>query len=153
MFDDGSTDHFTQVMFGGSFLMQRETNAARVRNGGYVNFFGGNSSIFGTEVGANRSYIRFSGKDITFRGRFGKTNTDSGESALYVDQIGGSGTSATVTYGATMDSIPIPFVDIQPTSGGATGKYHCIGSRANTNFTVVYPSGNCDIFIWAVQKS
>ena len=88
---------------------------------------------------------------IVFNGHFEKTFTSGGRSALYSDQIGGSGTSQTVTYGATMDSVPLPFVEIQPTSGGAAGKYHCVSSRSNTGFSVEYPSGNCDIFIWAVR--
>jgi hypothetical protein len=85
------------------------------------------------------------------RGRYQQFVTDGGLSALYVNQVGGSGTNATIGYGATMASVPIPLVDIMPTSGATAGKYHCVGARSTTSFTVEYPAGNCDIFIWAVR--
>jgi hypothetical protein len=88
-----------------------------------------------------------------FRGRFPKSDSMGGTAAVYVDQIGGSGTNQTVSYGATMLTTPNPIVDIQPTSGGPVGKYHCISSRSNTSFGVEYPAGNCDIFIWAFRAA
>jgi hypothetical protein len=85
------------------------------------------------------------------RGRYQQFVTDGGLSALYVNQVGGSGTNATIGYGATMATVPIPVVDMMPTSGATAGKYHCIGARSTTSFTVEYPAGNCDLFIWAVR--
>lgn len=123
------------------------------RRGGWVmaastdTYIGWNDDSVGTEwhyrIDSNGSHF--------VRGRYAKTVTYGGASGLFVDQIGGSGTNASVSYGATMLSTPNPIVDIQPTSGGAAGKYHCISSRSATGFNVEYPSGNCDIFIWAYR--
>lgn len=85
-------------------------------------------------------------------GRFAKTHTNGGYAALYVDQVAGSGTSATVGYGATMQSVPLPFIEIQGTSGSPpTASSHSVTARSNTSFSIQYPAGNCDIFIWAVR--
>lgn len=85
-------------------------------------------------------------------GRFGRVNTFGGYSALYVDQVGGSGTAATVGYGATMQSTPLPFVEIQGTSGSPpTASSHAVTARSTTSFSIQYPAGNCDIFIWAIR--
>lgn len=93
-----------------------------------------------------------SGGSHWFVGRFGKTNTAAGYSALYVDQVTGSGTSATITYGATMQSTPLPFVEIQGTSGSPpTASSHAVTARSATGFSIQYPAGNCDIFVWAVR--
>lgn len=85
-------------------------------------------------------------------GRFAKNNTDSGYGALYIDQVGGSGTSATVGYGATMQTTPFPMVEIMGTSGSPpTASSHAVTARSTTGFSIQYPAGNCDIFVWAVR--
>lgn len=87
-----------------------------------------------------------------FRGKFAQTNADGGQSALYVDQIGGSGTSQSFTYGPTMASTPLPFVEIQGTSGSPpTASNHAVTARSATGASIQYPAGNCDIFIWAIR--
>lgn len=88
-----------------------------------------------------------------FRGRFAKADSLGGTSAVYADQVGGSGTNQTVSYGATMLTTPNPVVSIQATSGSAVGKYHCISARSTTSFSVEYPAGNCDIFIWSFRAA
>lgn len=100
------------------------------------------------------TYLRMekAGGSIYLTGRFAKVQTDGGRSALYVDQVGGSGTSATMSYGATMASTPLPFVEIQGTSGSPpTASSHAVTARSATGFSIQYPSGNCDIFIWAIR--
>lgn len=87
-----------------------------------------------------------------FRGSFAKTNADGGLGALYVDLIGGSGTSQSFTYGPTMASAPLPFCEIQGTSGSPpTANAHAMTARSVTGATLQYPAGNCDIYIWAVR--
>jgi hypothetical protein len=150
MFDDGSPDHVTMVNFGGNFIQQRE-DALRAPNGGRI-FWDSTSAYYGVEDSGVDAYVRFGNNgDISLKGRFKKTVTDSGNSALYVDQVGGSGTFTAITYGATMASIPLPFCEVQATSGSPVGKYHCIGSRTATGFGIEYPAGNYDIFIWAAR--
>lgn len=112
-------------------------------------YFGWNDDSVGTEW---HHRIEQFGSHY-FRGRFPKNDSMGGTAAVFAEQLGGSGTSQTVSYGATMLTTPYPIVDIQPTSGGAAGKYHCISSRSSTSFSVEYPSGNCDIFVWAFRAA
>lgn len=87
-----------------------------------------------------------------FRGLFAKSNADAGLGALFIDQIGGSGTSQSFTYGPTMASTPLPFVEIQGTSGSPpTASNHAVTARSTTGASIQYPAGNCDIFIWAIR--
>jgi hypothetical protein len=151
IYDDGSTDHVTQVMIGGIYINQRERNSDRASNGGRV-YWDTSNAYYGYVNPSADAHIRFSSNNgIAFQGAFAKTVTNGGAGALYVDQVGGSGTFASITYGATMSSVPLPFCDIQATSGSPVGKYHCIGSRSATGFGIEYPSGNYDIFIWAAR--
>jgi len=150
MYDDGSSDHITQVVFGTNFLLQQET-AARVAHGGRVTFQSGNAFYGYKDSGAD-AWIRFDSTEaIALKGHFQKTHTAGGLSALYTDHVAGSGTSQAVTYGATMVGNMNVICDILPTSGGATGKYHCISAASATGFSVTYPSGNCEILIWAAR--
>jgi hypothetical protein len=139
--------HPTQV------LMQINTIVGNAKRGGYVELFKGDMYIGCRDDGSGTdAYHRIEKNGAhRFTGYFAKTHTDSGRSALYIDQVGGSGTNASITYGATMASVPLPFVDIQPTTGGFPGKYHCISGRSTTGCSVEYPSGNCDIFILALR--
>lgn len=87
-----------------------------------------------------------------FKGRFAKWQSYGGQGALYVDQVGGSGTSASVSYGATMVTTPYPFTEIQGTSGSPpTASSHAVTARSQTGYSIQYPAGNCDIFVWAIQ--
>jgi hypothetical protein len=147
------THHVTAVAFGDNFLIQRESTPVRTNSGGYLLFASSGSWWGYRDVTNDWSYGIGSTGNHTVVGHFQKTYTEGGKSALYVDQIGGSGTSQSVTYGATMATTPNPIVDIMPTSGGATGKYSCISARSATGFTVTYPSGNCDIFIWSFRAA
>lgn len=157
LYDGASTDYLAMFAKNSDFQLATVKSADDAHNGGYVEFLldpagSGAYAFYGNWVGSSNTYMRLGpAGGIVFNGHFEKTFTSGGRSALYADQIGGSGTEQTVTYGATMDSVPLPFVDVQPTSGGAAGKYHCISSRSNTSFTVEYPSGNYDIFIWAAR--
>lgn len=157
MFDGTSTDYLATYVQGAFFSMGVRKISDNARNGGYVGFLldpagTGSYAFYGNAVGSNDWYIRLGpAGGYTVTGHFEKTWTNGGLSGLYADQVGGSGTSQTISYGATMASTPLPFVDIQPTSGGAAGKYHCISARSATSFTVEYPSGNCDIFVWAAR--
>ena len=123
------------------------------RRGGYIEILENDIRVGAIDDGSFDTFIRMEkiGGSHYYTGRYAKTQTDGGKSALYVDQIGGSGTNASVSYGATMVSTPQPIVDMQPTSGGVAGKYHCISSRSATGFGVEYPAGNCDIFVWAFR--
>lgn len=157
MYDGSSTDYLNAYVANSGFLMAVRKQSDQSRNGGYIEFLldaGGTGSYayLGNQIGSSSWSLRIGpAGGFALTGHFEKTFTNSGRSALYSDQIGGSGTSQSVTYGATMLSTPLPFVDVQPTSGGAAGKYHCISSRSTTGFTVEYPSGNYDIFIWSAR--
>lgn len=100
------------------------------------------------------TYIRMekAGGSYYHTGRYARVQTDGGRSADYIDQVGGSGTSASVSYGATMVSTPLPFVEIQGTSGSPpTANAHAVTARSTTGFSIQYPAGNCDIFVWAIR--
>jgi hypothetical protein len=155
MFDDGSTDHITMVNFSGNFIQQRERNSDRASNGGRIFFANNSDAFFGViNTAGSESYIRFTNTSaITIRGHFVRANADSGLSGLWTDHVAGSGTNASFTYGATMVSQILPFAEILPTSGGAAGKYHCISASTSSGFSVEYPAGNCEIFVWAPKVS
>ncbi|MEV8439189.1 fibronectin type III domain-containing protein [Actinosynnema sp. NPDC051121] len=88
----------------------------------------------------------------TFRGRFGKTATLGSRSALHVDQVSGSGTSMSYSYGTTYVTTPLPFIEIQGTSGSPpTASSHAVTARSATGFSIQYPAGNCDVFVWAIR--
>lgn len=164
MYDDGSSDHITAVNFGGNFVLQRETAApARDANGGRILFDFG-SAYYGFQASGVDAHLQFTGENISLKGRFAKTNSIGGRSAIYTDGFGGSGNSASVSFGATMASNMNCFADILPTSGGVTTsvvgggggtvyKSHVIGSSTATGFTVRYSDGNCHIFILALRTN
>lgn len=144
---------------GARFVIGAKNTGNQSAEGGYLEFnlvSGGTagSAYLGfasTILGTNSYYQIGSNGAHHLRGYFAKTNHLGGPGALYVDQIGGSGTSCNITYGATFSTTPLPFVEVQPTSGGAVGKYHCVSSRSATGCTVEYPAGNYDVMIWAVR--
>lgn len=150
MYDDTTTTAFMDAyQQGGTFTLQRATTGY-LGLGGYL-AFQNDQAWFGNRTSSYNSFIGFNADQIYFRGRFQKTITLGGLTALYSDHVAGSGTSASFTYGATIASQFLPFVEILPTSGGATGKYHCLNASTATGFGVEYPSGNCEIFVWAVR--
>jgi hypothetical protein len=152
LYDDGSTNHVTMVNFSGNFIAQRETNAARAANGGRILWTGDGRAKYGYQGPGVDTWVQFdSSAAITFQGVFAKTATLGGNGALYIDQVGGSGTFAVVTYGATFFTVPLPFVSLQYTSGSAASKYWIMALRSTTSFRVDYPSGNYDIMIWAAR--
>lgn len=163
MFDEGSTEYVEDVLSAGTFWSRRR-NAGDVDKGGYQVWFS-DQARFGNKTSAYDTYLGFNGQSINFNGRFQKTFTNGGLSALYVDQITGTGgttgSSTSVTYGATMATVPIPFITVQPTTGSTVWRYFVVGSRSATGFTV-FPTvdtsggaaataGSYDIFIWAVR--
>jgi hypothetical protein len=149
MFDDGSTEYVEEIMSVGSYWHRRR-NAANDYQGGYMLWFT-DQAKFGNRTSGYDAHLRFNGSGIGLSGAFSRNRTDGGNSALHVDQIGGSGTFASYSYGVTYASTPIPICDVQATSGSPVGKYHCIGSRSTTSFGIEYPAGNYDIFVWAVR--
>lgn len=152
MYDDGSSDHLTMVNFGSAFYAGR-VNSSGAANGGFSQYQT-NTSFFGWQNGSSQAYIALDNTEgIYFKGHFRKTITLSGTTGLYADHVSGSGTSASFTYGATITSQILPFVEILPTSGGFAGKYHCLNASTATGFGVEYPAGNCEIFVWAPKVS
>lgn len=125
--------------------------------GGYLHFdlpsAGNGSAYVGFWSTAARYYHQIGSSGAhRFTGHFGQVHTDGGLSALYIDQIGGSGTSQSFTYGPTMASTPLPFCEIQGTSGSPpTASNHAVTARSATGASIQYPAGNCDIFIWAIR--
>lgn len=150
-YDDAVTDHITAVMFGGNFLLQRET-PSRSSNGGFIQFQSG-ASFYGYRSGSVEAYHSVnSDGGHGFKGYFSKTLTIGGQGALHVDQVSGSGTSMSYSYGATYATTPLPFVEIQGTSGSPpTASSHAVTARSTTGFSIQYPAGNCDVFIWAIR--
>lgn len=125
-------------------------------NGGVVTFdlpAGGGSAYIGYRTPTIWYYHQVGSSGAhRFSGHFGQIHTDGGKSALYIDQIGGSGTSQSFTYGPTMATTPLPFVEIQGTSGSPpTASSHAVTARSATGASIQYPAGNCDIFIWAIR--
>lgn len=157
-YDDGDANNYVRAStFNTSFSLGVRSRNDETQQGGLILYDlpagGSGRAWFGYRTPSSFWYHHVgSTGNHHFTGHFTKTHTDGGLSALYVDQITGSGTSQTVTYGATMATVPHPFVEVQATSGGAAGKYHCISARGTTSFTVEYPSGNYDIMIWAVRS-
>lgn len=156
MYDDTTTNYVEAKVYGGNFLLAARKQSDGTLNGGQIFFDLVND-------GSGSAYLEFQNASVDWfhqvgsdgghgiKGFFKKTSTFGGVGALYIDQVGGSGTNASITYGVTYATTPIPFVDVQPTSGGAAGKYHCISSRSATGFNIEYPAGNYDLFIWSVR--
>lgn len=156
-YDDGDPNYYVRAStLDTTFTLGVRNRVDESIQGGVLHFFlpqTGDSQVWIGHRTPSTFWYHFIGStgNHALTGHFHKTYTDNGRSALYADQIGGSGTSQSVSYGPTMNTTPLPIVDVQPTTGGAAGKYHCIQSRSSTSFTVEYPSGNYDIFIWSVR--
>jgi hypothetical protein len=151
LYDDGGSSHVTLVQFGNNFLQQRETDGARTQDGGFLQWQAG-AAFFGYRTPSVESYVQFNGEDISFKGRFQKTVTLGGLSALYTDIIASSAASQVVTYGATMVGSMCVVCDLVA-SASPTGKYHVLSSASATGFTVVMPTGTYSICIWAARIS
>lgn len=156
LYDNSTTNYISLEAYSAVMALQARRLSDNAPNGGkfYMDLVNdGSGSVYMAYQNPSVDWFAQLASSGNFRlkGYFGKTETIGGLGGLYADQIGGSGTSASVTYGATMATTPLPFVDVQPTSGGAAGKYHCISARSTTGFTVEYPSGNYDIFVWAAR--
>lgn len=144
----------TMVLMPSGWTVKRNLIGFGTLRGGYIE--GSKTDVkLGTRDSTSfDTYIRMEkvGGSYYHTGRFAKTQTDGGRSALYVDQVTGSGTAATISYGATMVSTPLPFVEIQGTSGAPpTAANHAVTARSATGFSIQYPAGNCDIFVWAIR--
>jgi hypothetical protein len=161
--DGASPEYVAQYNLAGTWWQLRR-NDSDVDKGGYQVFFS-DQARFGNKTSAYNSYLGFNGELIYFQGKFQKTVTQSGLSALYVDQVGGSGSSrgfSSVSYGATFADVPQPIISCQPTSGNTYGKIYCIATRSTTGFQVCQTEegfgagtggGNYDIMLWAFRKS
>lgn len=157
---NGSNPQYGRVRYRDNvFSMASMNTSNHSTEGGYLQFdmpgLGNGSAFLGfysTTTGAWAYHQVGSSGAHRFRGHFGQVFTDGGMSALYIDQIGGSGTSQSFTYGPTMASTPMPFVEIQGTSGSPpTASSHAVTARSATGASIQYPAGNCDIFIWAIR--
>ncbi len=158
MYDDTTTNYVRHDAYGGNYLIAARRVSDNLVNGGQLYF---NLA----DDGSGAAYLAFqntSGADwfiqlgsdggIKFKGFFSKTQTLSGLSALHVDQVAGSGTSMSYSYGPTYATAPLPFVEIQGTSGSPpTASSHAVTARSTTGFSIQYPAGNCDVFVWAVR--
>lgn len=157
MYDNTTTNYVSQEVFGGNFQIQARKVSDTSPNGGRLLFnlasdgsgsaylaFQNASSSWHYQVGSNGGHH--------LKGFFSKVDSMGGLGALHVDQVGGSGTSMSYSYGPTYVSTPLPFVEIQGTSGSPpTASSHAVTSRSQTGFSIQYPAGNCDVFIWAVR--
>lgn len=157
IYDDGDPNNYVRLStFNTVFHMSVRSRSTEDIVGGVVTFdlpSGGGSAYIGYRTPSTWYYHQVGASGAhRFSGHFGQVHTDGGKSALYVDQIGGSGTSQSFTYGPTMASIPLPFCEIQGTSGSPpTANAHAMTARSTTGATIQYPAGNCDIFIWAIR--
>jgi hypothetical protein len=158
-FDDGDPNNYIRSStVGTTYTMAVRSRTDESYKGGFVLFdlpTGGGSAYIGYRETSSSTFwyhqIGSSGAH-RFSGHFGQVHTDGGKSALYIDQIGGSGTSQSFTYGPTMTTTPLPFVEIQGTSGTPpTASSHAVTARSATGASIQYPAGNCDIFIWAIR--
>lgn len=157
MYDSSTTNYVSQTVNGGSFLIQAQRVSDDANNGGRILFDlasdGSGSAYLGFQnpsvdwfhqIGSNGAH--------RFKGYFGQVAALGGLGALHVDQVGGSGTSMSYSYGATYASTPLPFVEIQGTSGSPpTASSHAVTARSTTGFSIQYPAGNCDVFVWAIR--
>lgn len=155
-----SNPQYARIRYRNNVLIMSSLNTAdHTVEGGYLQFdmpgLGNGSAFLGfssTSTGAWAYHQIGSSGAHRFRGHFGQVETMGGLSALYIDQIGGSGTSQSFTYGPTMATTPLPFCEIQGTSGSPpTASNHAMTARSATGATLQYPAGNCDIFIWAIR--
>lgn len=156
---EGLSVYTRASLLGSNFTLGARDTTTENLEGGYLQFDlplpGNGSAYLGFwSISGNFRYYHQIGSSGAhrFSGHFGQVHTDGGKSALYIDQIGGSGTSQSFTYGPTMATTPLPFVEIQGTSGSPpTASSHAVTARSATGASIQYPAGNCDIFIWAIR--
>lgn len=157
IYDDGDPNNYVRLSTAGtSFHMATRSRTTEDQAGGAITFdlpAGGGSAYIGYRTLSNWYFHQIGSSGAhRFNGHFGQVFTNGGQSALYIDQIGGSGTSQSFTYGPTMATTPLPFCEIQGTSGSPpTASSHAVTARSATGASIQYPAGNCDIFIWAIR--
>ncbi|WP_344036501.1 fibronectin type III domain-containing protein [Saccharothrix xinjiangensis] len=157
MYDDDTTNYISQDAYNSIFSLAARRNSDNALNGGRITFQlengGGGAAFYGYTSPFGEWYQRFSSEGgISYRGFFNRAATIGGLSALHVDQVGGSGTSLSYSYGATYATTPLPFVEIQGTSGSPpTASSHAVTARSQTGFSIQYPAGNVDVFVWAIR--
>lgn len=157
IYEDGDPTNYMRLStVNTTYHMGVRNRTTEELNGGVVTFdlpAGGGSAYIGYRTPTIWYYHQVGSSGAhRFSGHFGQIHTDGGKSALYIDQIGGSGTSQSFTYGPTMATTPLPFVEIQGTSGSPpTASSHAVTARSATGASIQYPAGNCDIFIWAIR--
>ena len=156
---EGATVYVRASLINSNFHLMTRSTVTENQEGGYVQFdlpsAGSGSAYLGfwsISGGVNYYHQVGSTGAHRFSGHFGQIHTDGGKSALYIDQIGGSGTSQSFTYGPTMATTPLPFCEIQGTSGSPpTASSHAVTARSATGASIQYPAGNVDVMIWAIR--
>lgn len=150
-YDDGSTDHITAVNFGGNFLMQRETDAARDPDGGFLQYQT-NASYFGHRyLPGNEAYVRF-GNDLSVHiyGVWHDSVVAGNKDSIFCGTWDLNAASAIVGYGATMPTRMCPVVDVF--FFNATINRHNIDRAEATQFGVRWdPSASVRLHYWVFR--
>lgn len=157
MYDNSTTNYVELAAFDSNFEVQARRVSDDATNGGRIFFDlasdGSGSAYLGMQNPSVDWYHQVASNGAhRFKGLFGRVATLGGLGALHIDQVGGSGSSLSYSYGATYATTPLPFVEIQGTSGSPpTASSHAVTARSATGFSIQYPAGNCDVFVWAIR--
>jgi hypothetical protein len=156
-YDDGDPNNYVRAStLNTNYILGVRSKTDETLRGGNVYFdlpAGGGSAYLGYTTPSTDWYYQI-GSDGAhhLKGIFRKTETLGGLGALHVDQVGASGSSMSYSYGPTYASTPLPFVEIQGTSGSPpTASSHALTARSASGFSIQYPAGNCDVLVWAVR--
>lgn len=152
IYDDTTTDHTTQVMFGGNLLMQRERNSDRGVDGGKI-LFTNATSLFCHTTDTSDAFIAFGGDEgIQVKGWWVQTAI-SGKSAVVIgfdDGIGTGPISVAYSYGATMVNRMNPIGTVQ---GSDANRRWAITASSATGFTLGIDAGTSNKFHWWAYRS
>lgn len=152
IYDDTTTDHTTQVMFGGNFLMQRERNSDRGVDGGKV-IFTSNTSLFCHTTDTSDAFIAFGGDEgIQVKGWWVQTAI-SGKSAVVIgfdDAVGTGPVVANYGYGATMVNRMNPIGTVQ---GPDANRRWAITASSATGFSIGIDAGTGNKIHWWAYRS
>ncbi|WP_027945953.1 hypothetical protein [Amycolatopsis taiwanensis] len=152
IYDDATSNHTTAVMFGGNFLLQRETDADRTANGGYIQFQG-NTGFFGHRTPTSDAFIAFGGDEgIQLQGWWVATPL-SGKSSVVIgfDDSNFSGpVTADYGYGATMTGRMHPIINVYAPDAN---RRWCVVGSSLTGFSVGIDGGAGNRVHWWAYRS
>lgn len=140
------------VMTSTAFNLRRYGTSAILDGGGIISDTN-NMFLEAQDVGVLGAQIILQDSgDIWFQGAFQKSNTSGGKAALYTDVWNGVNASggATITYGVTMGTSPVPIYSIE--SGSDQGNDRMPVARSTTSFTIQHiNSVSVSLHYWAFR--